>query len=83
MVAKQGGGRLVFGKGGFMFGLGIWELIIILLIVLVLFSRKLPELGEGLGKGIRSFRKSIKEPDEIDVTPKEGQEKEKAKKDSP
>ncbi len=66
-----------------MFGLGIWELLIILLIVLVLFSRKLPEIGEGLGKGIRSFRKSIKETDEIDVTPKEEQEKEKNKKDSP
>lgn len=66
-----------------MFGLGIWELLIILLIVLVLFSRKLPEIGEGLCKGIRSFRKSIKEPDEIDVTPKEEQEKEKTKKDPP
>ncbi|MFQ5682330.1 MAG: twin-arginine translocase TatA/TatE family subunit [Candidatus Binatia bacterium] len=66
-----------------MFGLGIWELLIILVIILVLFSRKLPELGEGLGKGIRSFRKSIKEPDEIDVTPKEEQEGKNAKKDSP
>lgn len=66
-----------------MFGLGIWELVIILVIILILFGRKLPEIGEGLGKGIRSFRKSIKEPDEIDVTPKEEQEKEKAKKDSP
>ncbi|MGH7775489.1 MAG: twin-arginine translocase TatA/TatE family subunit [Candidatus Binatia bacterium] len=64
-----------------MFGLGIWELLIILLIVLVLFSRKLPELGEGLGKGIRSFRKSIKEPDEIDVTPKEKKETEKGDRD--
>lgn len=64
-----------------MFGLGIWELLIILVIILVLFSRKLPELGEGLGKGIRSFRKSIKEPDEIDVTPKGEQEKEKSKQD--
>ncbi|HBA39596.1 MAG: preprotein translocase subunit TatA [Deltaproteobacteria bacterium RIFCSPLOWO2_02_56_12] len=63
-----------------MFGLGIWELLIILVLVLVLFGRKLPDLGEGLGKGIRNFRKSIKEPDEIDVTPKEGEEKEKNKK---
>lgn len=62
-----------------MFNLGIWELLIILLIVLVLFSRKLPELGEGLGKGIRNFRKSFKEPDTIDVTPKEEEEKEKDK----
>jgi sec-independent protein translocase protein TatA len=66
-----------------MFGLGLWELLIILLIILVLFSRKLPELGEGLAKGIRNFRKSIKEPDEIDVTPKEGAEKEKGKKSAP
>src|SRR3989338_5905654 len=63
-----------------MFGLGIWELLIILVLVLVLFGRKLPDLGEGLGKGIRNFRKSIKKPDEIDVTPKEGEEKEKNKK---
>ncbi|MBI2347836.1 MAG: twin-arginine translocase TatA/TatE family subunit [Deltaproteobacteria bacterium] len=66
-----------------MFGLGIWELVLILLVVLVLFGRKLPDLGEGLGRGIRNFRKSMREPDEIDVTPKEGEEKEKGKKNSP
>ncbi|MEK7341079.1 MAG: twin-arginine translocase TatA/TatE family subunit [Candidatus Binatota bacterium] len=66
-----------------MFGLGIWELLIILLLVLVFFGRKLPELGEGLGKGIRNFRKSVREPDEIDVTPKEGEEKDKSKKGPP
>jgi sec-independent protein translocase protein TatA len=65
-----------------MFSLGIWELLIILVIVLMLFGRRLPELGEGLGKGIRSFRKSVKEPDEIDVTPKDGGEKDKSKGDS-
>ncbi len=64
-----------------MFGLGIWELLIILALVLILFGRKLPELGEGLGKGIRNFRKSVREPDEIDITPKE--EKEKNKKGPP
>ncbi len=53
-----------------MFGLGIGELVVILVIVLVIFGAgKLPELGEGLGRGIRSFRKEIKRPDEIDVTP--------------
>lgn len=66
-----------------MFGLGIWELVLILLIVLVVFGRKLPDLGEGLGRGIRNFRKSMREPDEIDVTPKEGEEKEKGKKNPP
>lgn len=53
-----------------MFGLGFGELLIILVIVVVVFSRRLPDLGEGLGKGIKKFRKAMKEPDEIDVTPK-------------
>ncbi len=59
-----------------MFGFGIWELVIVLIIIIVLFSRRLPEIGEGLGKGIRSFRKSIQQSDEIDVTPENVQEKE-------
>ena len=54
-----------------MFGLGIWELLIILLIVIVLFSRRLPEIGAGLGKGISSFKKAVQKGDEIDITPKE------------
>ena len=42
-----------------MFGLGMGELFIILLIVLILFGAgKLPEIGEGLGRGIRNFRKA-------------------------
>jgi sec-independent protein translocase protein TatA len=54
-----------------MFGLGIGELLVILIIVLIIFGAgKLPEIGEGLGRGIRSFRKEVKRPDEIDVTPK-------------
>lgn len=53
-----------------MFGLGFSELLIILVIVLIMFGvGKLPEIGEGLGRGIRNFRKEIKSPDEIDVTP--------------
>jgi sec-independent protein translocase protein TatA len=61
-----------------MFGFGIWELLIILVIVLLLFGRKLPDVGEGLGKAIRGFRRSMKEPDEIDVTP-EGRREDKDK----
>jgi sec-independent protein translocase protein TatA len=57
-------------KGGSMFGLGIGELLIILVIVLVVFSRRLPDLGEGIGKSIKKFRKAVNQPDEIDVTPK-------------
>ena len=58
-----------------MFGLGIGELLIILVIVLVLFSRRLPDLGEGLGKSIKKFRKALSDPDEIDVTPKDKSDK--------
>lgn len=41
---------------------GFQELLIILLIVLVIFgASKLPQLGRGLGEGIRNFRKGLKE----------------------
>ena len=54
-----------------MFGLGIPELLIILVIILIIFGAgKLPEIGEGLGRGIKNFRKATKAPDEIDVTPR-------------
>jgi sec-independent protein translocase protein TatA len=46
-----------------MFGnLGMWEVLIILFIVLLLFgARRLPEIGASLGKGIREFKGSLKE----------------------
>ena len=54
-----------------MFGLGIGELLVILVIVLVIFGAgKLPEIGQGLGKGIRGFKREVTRPDEIDITPK-------------
>jgi sec-independent protein translocase protein TatA len=44
-----------------MFGLKPIELVLILLILLVLFgAKKLPEMGKGLGKGIREFRDATK-----------------------
>jgi sec-independent protein translocase protein TatA len=56
----------MFGSFGWM------ELVLILIIVLIIFGAgKLPQLGEGLGKAIKGFKKTVHEPDAIDVTPAE------------
>ena len=53
-----------------MFGLGIGELIVVLVIVLVIFGAgRLPEVMGSLGKGVQMFRRGLKDPPEIDVTP--------------
>jgi sec-independent protein translocase protein TatA len=53
-----------------MFGIGMTELLVVLVIILVIFGAgKLPEIGGGLGKAIGNFRKSVKETNEIDITP--------------
>jgi sec-independent protein translocase protein TatA len=54
-----------------MFGLGLGELLVVLIIVVLLFNRRLPDLGESLGLTVRKFRKAMREPDEIDITPKD------------
>jgi len=54
-----------------MFGVGFPELLVVLFIVLVVFGAgKLPEIGTGLGKALRGFKKGMAEQDAIDVTPK-------------
>jgi sec-independent protein translocase protein TatA len=56
-----------------MFGLGVQELIIIFLIIMVLFgAKKLPEMGKGLGRGIREFKRASEQAveDDKDETPK-------------
>ncbi len=56
-------------------GLGVWELVIILGILLLIFGpSRLGDLGSSLGKGIKGFRKSMKD-DEIDVTPEKDSSK--------
>jgi sec-independent protein translocase protein TatA len=65
-----------------MLGLSPLELMVILVVVVVLFgARRLPELGSGLGKAISNFRKSFKDEQAIDVTPKD-EKKEAEKKEA-
>lgn len=45
-----------------MFGMGHWEILVVLLVVLLLFgANRIPEMAQGMGRGIREFRKSLHE----------------------
>ncbi|WP_303849992.1 twin-arginine translocase TatA/TatE family subunit [Seleniivibrio woodruffii] len=58
-----------------MFGLGSTEILVVLIIALVVFGAgKLPQIGEGMGKAIRNFKKAANDvsstEDAVDITPK-------------
>jgi sec-independent protein translocase protein TatA len=58
-----------------MFGIGMPELVIILVIIMIIFgANKLPQMGAGLAKGIRNFKKGIDGKEEIDATPEKIEE---------
>ena len=57
-------------------GFGVWEIVLILVIVLIIFGAgKLPEVADSLGKGVKSFKSAVSAPDE---PVKPGDDKDKA-----
>jgi sec-independent protein translocase protein TatA len=63
-----------------MFGLGVQELLIILVIALVLFGpSKLPQIGSGLGKAIRDFKKGVTGDDGDDAAKESAAKKDDGK----
>ena len=52
--------------------LGISEILVIFVVAVVLFGyKKLPDVGRSIGRGIQNFKRSMREPDEVDITPSE------------
>ena len=49
--------------------------VVALLVVILFGTKRLPELGSGLGKAINNFKSSFREGNELDVTPAEGKGK--------
>ena len=52
-----------------MFGMGHYEIIIVLIVILLVFgAKRIPEMAQGLGKGIKEFRKAMREvKDEVNL----------------
>ena len=61
-------------------GFGIIEILIIVgIIILVVGGKRLPEMGSGLAKAIKGFKRTMQESDHINVTPEQRQQDEKSK----
>ena len=66
-----------------MFGMGHWELLIIFVVILLIFgAKRIPEMAQGLGKGIREFRTAmhdVKEEINVDSPPPKSPTQQSAK----
>jgi sec-independent protein translocase protein TatA len=57
-----------------MFGIGAGEWVLILLVILVVFgANKLPQLGDGLGRALKNFKRAVTSANEIEVSVKKGE----------
>lgn len=55
---------------------GLTGILLVIIVVLIITGfNKLPELGSGLGRSIKNFKRSLSEPDEVDVTPESERQK--------
>lgn len=55
-------------------GLGTGEIILIALVIMVVFgASRLPQLGDGLGRAIKNFKRAVTSANEIEVGPKKGE----------
>lgn len=63
-------------------GLGTGEIILIFIVVMVIFgSTKLPQLGDGLGRAIKNFKRAVSSQNEIDVSAKKPELKKSAEEE--
>jgi sec-independent protein translocase protein TatA len=70
--------EVFFQRRDRMFGLGMPEMVVILVLALLVFGAgKLPEVGGAIGKGIRSFKKAVSEDEKLPRAPKDGAADEK------
>ncbi|MCO5172271.1 MAG: twin-arginine translocase TatA/TatE family subunit [Planctomycetes bacterium] len=65
----------------FIGGLGTWELLIILIIALLIFGRRLPEVMRGLGRSVTEFKRGMNDITDVDAPPPPGKPADPAKKD--
>jgi sec-independent protein translocase protein TatA len=65
-------------------GLGTGEIILLFIVVMVIFgSTKLPQLGDGLGRAIKNFKRAVSSQNEIDVSAKRSDKTPELKKGGP